>query len=127
MHKKFAKLAICLCGLSVILGAFAAHALKSKLSDHALSVFETGVRYQFYHGLALLVVAFYFEKLHQVWAIRTCNFFVCGVILFSGSLYLLSLVMPFYSVIGMITPIGGLCFILGWASLLFAIKNSENN
>lgn len=121
MHKYFVKLAILLCATSVLLGAFAAHVLKSHLSNQAIAVFETAVRYQFYHAFALLIVALLFDKFNKKWAIRTCWFFVAGLILFSGSLYALSLLMPDYSYLGIITPFGGVCFILGWISMYISV------
>jgi uncharacterized membrane protein YgdD (TMEM256/DUF423 family) len=107
------------CMLSVLLGAFAAHGLKNTLSDYALGIFKTAAEYQMSHGLALIAVAILLQwnsKLHLVgW------FFIAGIILFSGSLYLLALTG--WKWLGPITPLGGLCFIIGWAMLLYiAIK-----
>jgi uncharacterized membrane protein YgdD (TMEM256/DUF423 family) len=105
-------------GISVALGAFGAHALRSRLSPERLETFETGVRYQIYHALALLGAAF--ATLHWPgsslpliagWA------FVAGTLLFSGSLYLL--VLTGKRSWGAITPFGGLVFILGWLFLAF--------
>jgi uncharacterized membrane protein YgdD (TMEM256/DUF423 family) len=102
-------------GLSVILGAFAAHGLKKKISSEMLSVFKTGVDYQFYHSLALALVGLsqvaqnIEQSMFLTWA------FICfgiGIIFFSGSLYLLALTKM--KVFGPITPLGGLFLILGW-------------
>ena len=110
--------------LSVILGAFGAHALKARLATDQLQVFETGVRYQFYHSFALLIVglafaAFPYKSLQQASA---C--FVVGILLFSGSLYAMSL-MSMGSLklgpLGILTPIGGLFFIAGWILFLLGI------
>ncbi len=107
-------------GLSVILGAFAAHALKKKLSPEMLSVVKTGVDYQFYHSLALAIVGLSMiaqgieENTLLIWA-SLC--FVIGIILFSGSLYLLALTRK--KLFGPITPLGGLFLIVGW--LLFTL------
>jgi len=107
-------------GLSVILGAFAAHGLKKKLSPDMQAVFKTGVDYQFYHSFALALVGLSLlaqniqQSTYLNWA------FICfgiGIILFSGSLYLLALTQR--KVFGPVTPIGGLFFILGW--LLFSL------
>jgi uncharacterized membrane protein YgdD (TMEM256/DUF423 family) len=124
MHKGFLKVAAILGFLSVALGAFAAHALKEMVSDHAVATFETGVRYQFYHAFALLAVGILFQQFKSglmVWAGR---FFIAGVILFSGSLYALTMVQatvqPGYKWIGPITPLGGVCFLLGWLCMLIA-------
>ena len=99
---------------SVALGAFGAHALKSRLSAEALAVFETGARYQMFHALALLLVA----ALPQLRASLAGWLFVAGTILFCGSLYALALsgVRGW----GAITPVGGLCFLAGWAVLALA-------
>ncbi|MEP7253123.1 MAG: DUF423 domain-containing protein [Ginsengibacter sp.] len=123
MHRGFLKTAAILGALSVVLGAFAAHSLKESVSDYAVGIFETGVRYQFYHAFALLATGILFaefaNKLFQ-WAGRL---FIAGIILFSGSLYILTFikaaVKPGYDWIGAITPLGGLCFIAGWLCLFF--------
>lgn len=105
--------------LSVMLGAFAAHALKEKLTPELLQVFETGVRYQFYHSFALFIAG-YFSMNYKAakWAGR---FFIAGVLLFSGSVYLLSvrdlIGLESYKWLGPVTPVGGLCFITGWLLL----------
>jgi uncharacterized membrane protein YgdD (TMEM256/DUF423 family) len=95
-------------GLAVIAGAFAAHGLKARLSADALAVFETGARYQMYHALAMALAAL-------VAAPRTAIAFLAGILLFSGSLYLLALTG--IAILGAVTPIGGLCFIVGWGLL----------
>lgn len=102
--------------LGVAGGAFGAHALKARLSPEMLAVFETGVRYQMYHAFAVLIVAAAIGHLGDarllVWA---GWFFVAGVLLFSGSLYALALTGT--GILGAITPIGGLLFLVGWACL----------
>lgn len=108
--------------IAVIFGAFGAHSLKNVLSSGALEVWAKGVEYQFYHTFALLFLAqFAGEDPLVKWAYR---FFTLGIVLFSGSLYLLStreiLNIGFVNFIGPVTPIGGLCFILGWSLLFFA-------
>ena len=121
MHKGFIKTAAILGFLSVILGAFAAHALKELLSDYAVNIFETGVRYQFYHVFALLAAGILYKEFPNKFIKWSGIFFITGIILFSGSLYFLTYVkgtiMPGYKWIGPITPIGGLFFILGWLFL----------
>lgn len=104
--------------LAVALGAFGAHALKARLDAPALDVWRTAVEYHFYHALALLGVALLMQRspapaLH--WA---AAFFALGVLLFSGSLYALAL--SNVRGLGAITPIGGVLFLLGWATLLAA-------
>ena len=107
-----------LIGLSVILGAFASHTLKDRLSLQDLNIFETGVRYQIYHSIGLILLGllgFFFPGT----VINTpAKLFITGIILFSGSLYLL--VLTNLRWFGVITPIGGLCFIFGW--FLLALK-----
>ncbi|MCW8877314.1 MAG: DUF423 domain-containing protein [Kangiellaceae bacterium] len=116
---------ICLAGLSIVLGAFAAHGLKQILTAKYLNTFEIGVRYQMYHAIALIIVglAGYLEKFKRVYLSRAALAFVLGSTLFSGSLYLLALTQIKW--LGMITPIGGICFVIGWTFFLFAIIKSE--
>ena len=103
--------------LGVALGAFGAHGLKDVLSDPMKVVFETGVRYQMIHGLALFVVAWLSSRgLSQAVTIAGWCF-LAGIVVFSGSLYVLSLTGV--KVWGAVTPIGGLAFLVGWVSLVF--------
>ena len=118
------KIAILFCLSAVILGAFGAHALKEMLSESQLSSFQTGVRYQFFHGLTILILSFnmnYFtKKLSSIIKIMSA-----GIILFSFSIYLLNiqdLVGFSMSYLGPITPIGGLLLITSWIGLFFSIK-----
>ena len=104
---------------AVILGAFGAHELKSILNEDALKVYQTGIAYQFYHSLALLACAILSFIKDNKWIYRSAYFFTAGILLFCGSLYLLVIPgMP--EMIGAITPLGGICFIAGWISLLIA-------
>lgn len=104
--------------LAVALGAFGAHALRQRLSTEMLSIFETGVRYQFYHALALLAVAWLSER-HPGNLVQASGWaFTLGIVIFSGSLYLLSATGVRW--LGAITPIGGLAFLAGWALLFLA-------
>ncbi len=106
-------------GLAVALGAFGAHALAGKLSANDLSTFETAVRYQFYHALALLAVAAVLGRWPQASAAVLAGWlFVVGVVIFSGSLYVL--VFSGVRWLGAITPIGGVAMIAGWVSLAVA-------
>jgi uncharacterized membrane protein YgdD (TMEM256/DUF423 family) len=104
---------------AVALGAFAAHGLKSKLEPELLNIFEVAVRYQMYHALALLGVAWAAAR----WPGSNINaagwLFIAGTIIFSGSLYLLSLTGLRW--LGAITPIGGLAFLLGWLLLAWGV------
>jgi uncharacterized membrane protein YgdD (TMEM256/DUF423 family) len=104
-------------GLAVALGAFAAHGLKDVLSPDMKAVFETAVRYQAYHGLALFAVAWLTQRLGTSWISAAGWCFLCGIVLFSGSLYILSLTGV--RAWGIVTPVGGLSFIAGWTALFF--------
>jgi uncharacterized membrane protein YgdD (TMEM256/DUF423 family) len=128
MHKGFLLTAALLGALAVALGAFGAHGLKKIVEPATISTFETGVRYQFYHVFALLAVAILYEKLPSKWVRYAGHFFIIGILLFSGSLYLLTAIKATGSVgtssIGLITPLGGLFFIVGWLSLFFGVWKS---
>lgn len=118
MHKSYLQTAAILGALSVLLGAFAAHGLKKMVDAQSLVSFETAVRYQFYHVFALLSVAVLYRDFKNnsiVWAGRL---FIIGIVLFSGSLYLLTF-FPQYKFLGPVTPLGGTAFIAGWI-LMFA-------
>lgn len=124
MHKGFIKTAAIGGALSVMLGAFAAHGLKNLLSADNLQIFETAVRYQFYHVFALLAVGMLYKEFPgklMNWAGR---FFIAGMILFSGSLYLLCYVkhneIPL-NWLGAVTPFGGAAFIAGWVFIFLAV------
>jgi uncharacterized membrane protein YgdD (TMEM256/DUF423 family) len=104
--------------VGVGLGAFGAHALKGRLSPDMLAVFETGVRYQMYHALALLLTAALLARAEGRAALVAGWSFTAGIFLFSGSLYALTLTGV--TTLGAITPIGGLAFLIGWAALAVA-------
>ena len=113
--------------LAVVLGAFGSHGLKNLIDSAGIDVWKTAVSYQFYHTFALLFLA-----LVPPSAIKNVKlaawFFVLGILFFSGSLYLISLKdflgISQLSILGPITPLGGLCFILGWSVILYsALKN----
>ena len=104
-----------LCGLGVVFGAFGAHALAGRLSTEMLAVFDTGVRYHFIHALGLLAVAWAASRWPSGLVGAAGWLFVVGIVIFSGSLYLLALTGARW--LGAITPIGGLCMIAGWAAL----------
>lgn len=111
-------------GLAVVLGAFAAHGLKTILSPSELATFETGVRYQMYHGLALLCLPGLAALITAKWANRVARCFVIGCVLFSGSLYLLATAGVKW--FGPITPLGGVFFIVGWILLIVALVKGKN-
>ena len=120
MTKYFLLAGTILAGLAVALGAFGAHMLESKVSASRLSTFETGVQYQMYHALALMLVG-YISLSHPGLLNSPGYCFLAGTIIFSGSLYLLVLTDTAW--LGAITPIGGVLFIVGW--ILFAIKSLQ--
>jgi len=102
--------------IGVALGAFGAHALKARLSPDTLTVFETGVRYQMYHVFAVLIVAAAIGQMGRAHLLVVAGWsFVAGIVLFSGSLYALTLTGV--GGLGAITPLGGLLFLIGWAAL----------
>ena len=105
--------------LAVGLGAFGAHALKDRLSPDMLAIFEVGVRYHMYHALGLLAVAWGISR----WPESNLNAagwaFIVGIVIFSGSLYILSITGVRW--FGAITPIGGLALLIGWAILVWSV------
>jgi len=104
--------------VGVALGAFGAHGLRSRLSPEMLAVFETGVRYQLVHAVALVAMAAWMDRLSG-WLVTAAGWlFFAGILLFSGSLYLLALTGV--TILGAITPLGGLAFLGGWACLAIA-------
>ena len=129
MHKGFLKTATLIGALSVALGAFAAHSLKQHVSDYAVSIFETGVRYQFYHVFALLASGILYKEFTNKFIKWSGKLFIAGIILFCTSLYALTFikaaVLPGYDWIGAITPLGGLCFIAGWICLFIGIFRKQ--
>lgn len=131
MHKGFLKVALLVGALSVIMGAFGAHALKDLVSERVTVTFETGVRYQFYHVFALLVVAMLYKEFNQKWLRAAGYCIIAGFVLFCGSLYMLSyvqaLVLPGYKWLGPITPVGGAAFIAGWFCMLVAVFVSNKS
>lgn len=109
--------------LAVALGAFAAHGLKTKLPAEMFNIFEVGVRYHMYHALALLAVAWASTRWPGGSITAAGWLFLAGTIIFSGSLYLLSLSGMRW--LGAITPIGGLAFLLGWLFLAWGILHAN--
>ncbi|NJM69487.1 MAG: DUF423 domain-containing protein [Scytonema sp. RU_4_4] len=120
MTQFFLSLAAILGGLSVAAGAFASHALRERISDRSLEIFEVGARYQMYHALALLVVALLLSRIESPPATLVASgwLFIIGIAIFSGSLYALSL--SGVKSLGAIAPLGGAAFIAGWGALAFA-------
>lgn len=104
--------------LGVAAGAFGAHALRERLPDDLMAVFRTAVEYQFYHALALLAVGLLARHVASIWLSAAGAAFAVGVLLFSGSLYVLALTGV--RAWGAVTPLGGLAFLVGWACLAVA-------
>lgn len=125
MHKGFLAAGTILSALAVAAGAFGAHGLKEIVPAEAVQNFQTGVQYQVYHALALLAVGILYEKFPGRFTRLAGIFFISGIILFSGSLYLLTVIKATEAVglskIGLITPFGGLFFIAGWLMLFIAV------
>lgn len=104
---------------AVVIGAFAAHGLKKLLAPEVLDVVKTGVQYQMYHALALLLVGLWLSYKPDTSGLKASGLaFILGTLLFSGSLYALAMGAPRW--LGPVTPLGGLCFLLGWLFLLNA-------
>lgn len=122
MNKRIILTAAFFGALAVVLGAFGAHSLKILISPSALEIWQKGVEYQFYHVFALLYLSTFARYKNKLIGFAFV-FFTLGIVLFSGSLYILALKDAYHlsvSFIGPITPVGGLCFILGWISLFLA-------
>lgn len=105
-------------GLAVAAGAFGAHGLQARIDAQALQVFETGARYHMYHALAIGLAALAMRDAAAGPAMSAAGFFLAGILLFSGSLYLLALTGV--KALGIVTPFGGVCFLVGWGLLGFA-------
>ena len=119
MNKIFLLTASVLGFIAVALGAFSAHALQNILTAKMLSVFQTAVTYQFYHALALFMVGLLQTQFDTVRLTLVGMFFISGVVLFSGSLYVLALTGV--KTFAIVTPFGGVCFLLGWMTLAWRI------
>ena len=124
MHKKYIAIGAVLGAIAVALGAFGAHGLKKVVSADTVQVFQTGVQYQMYHAIALLLTGFLYEKCPPRLVKTAGILFLTGIILFSGSLYLITAGKAMENITldkaGMITPVGGLAFIGGWLFLFVA-------
>ena len=109
--------------LTVVLGAFGAHALKEQLSEYGKIIYEKGILYQMFHSLAIIMVAILNQNSESIDYSISIWCFAAGIILFSGSLYILALTQIKW--LGTITPIGGLLFIIGWGIIFFKTLNSS--
>jgi uncharacterized membrane protein YgdD (TMEM256/DUF423 family) len=106
------------------LGAFAGHALKARLTPELLAIFETGVRYQLYHAFALFAAAWGFARWRRRAFVVGGGSFVAGIVLFSGSLYVLAL--SGIRAFGMVTPLGGVAFLAGWGCLIWGAARARD-
>jgi uncharacterized membrane protein YgdD (TMEM256/DUF423 family) len=117
--------------ITVIAGAMLAHLLKHQMTAPALEIYDTAIRYQFYHVFALLATGILSEKFNGPWINRAGGCFIAGIILFSGSLYIISAQMTIGShtptALGVCTPLGGLGFIMGWIFLTVAIWTGRSS
>ena len=127
MNIYFIRTAAVLGAISIATGAFAAHTLKSIVAPEVLQIFETAVKYQFYHVVALLAVGMLYKEYPSKKLKWAGWLFIAGIILFCGSLYLLCLLKHLYPAdrfwVGAITPLGGICFITGWLLLAIGVRN----
>ena len=125
MSKSILSTAAILGALAVILGAFGAHGLKQLVPPETVTTFETGVRYHFYHVFALLATGIIAWQSPSVLLKRAAQFFLAGILLFSGSLYLLTILKATDTVglskLGLITPVGGVLLVIGWMLLFLAL------
>jgi uncharacterized membrane protein YgdD (TMEM256/DUF423 family) len=119
MQKLFLLVGSIAMALAVALGAFGAHGLKNMLTDEMLDIFETGVKYHFYHAIGLLVIGLVVQYMSESLLLQWSGWMmIAGILVFSGSLYILSIAGIRW--MGAITPIGGLCFIISWILLALA-------
>ena len=119
MHRGFALAGALSAALAVLAGAFGAHALRARVPLDLLTAFETGARYQMYHALGLLAVALLVERVPHGGVRAAGWLFIAGTVLFSGSLYALTLTGV--RTLGAVTPFGGICFIAGWVALAIGV------
>jgi uncharacterized membrane protein YgdD (TMEM256/DUF423 family) len=118
MDKTFMFVGAVMGAVGVAIGAFGAHGLRGRLSPDMLAVFETGVRYHMYHALAIMATAALFLRVDGRAVVVAGWCFTAGIILFSGSLYALAL--SGVTILGAVTPLGGVLFLIGWISLAVA-------
>lgn len=129
MHKGFLRTAFILAAITVALGAFGAHGLEGKVADKAVKTFETAVRYQMYHVFAIALAGILYKEFTNKWIRTSGIFFLIGILLFSGSLYVLTYaaasVSPNFKWVGPVTPVGGLMLIIGWLCLALGVSRKE--
>lgn len=125
MNKTFIITSALFGAITVAMGAFGAHALKEKLNEYTLGIFETAVKYQFYHVFALMAAGILFQQFGNSYMLWGGRLFIAGTILFCGSLYALTYFLAnnndSMKWLGAVTPFGGLCFIAGWICMAIAV------
>ena len=123
LQKQLIQVGATFAGVAVALGAFGAHQLKDLIDETELNTFETGIRYQFYHAISLFLIGGVMRRFDEKTVKQVFQLFVVGILIFSGSLYILATrhitLGDNLKWIGGLTPIGGVCFILGWFLLAF--------
>ena len=126
MNNRFLLLGSCCAFVGVAMGAFGAHVLKTMISPELLIVYQTGVTYQMWHAIALICVALIWQRNMSPVLLNCAGWlFFTGIVLFSGSLYLLALLNIKW--LGMVTPVGGICFLSAWGLLVIsAVRNHSN-
>jgi len=121
--RTLSKIGFFFCAVSILFGAFGTHILKDYITESSLRTFETGVKYQFIHSIALAILPLMYRKIREKVLLRSSIFFILGIILFSGSLYLLATMSIWgnedFIWIGAITPVGGVCLVGAWLLLSF--------
>ena len=122
-HRIYTRLGFLLAAFAVVLGAFGSHILKEMIGEAELNTFDIGVRYQMYHALAIIILSLSHRKFEETKLDVSLGLFIAGIMIFSGSLYLLATRNIWgddsYRILGAITPLGGVCFISGWLLLFF--------
>ncbi|WP_298411760.1 DUF423 domain-containing protein [Hydrotalea sp.] len=130
MHRGFLKTGAWLGAITIILGAFGAHTLKKWVDVDALNAYETGIYYQMFQVLAIFLIGVLYKSFPGKWMRFSGRFFAVGILFFSGSLYAITFLRAMhnnsaFNIIGPITPIGGLFFILGWVCMAVAIHRKN--
>ncbi len=129
MHRGYIKLGAFLGALSVLIGAFGAHLLKKYLNPEVLSTFQTGVQYQFFHSIAMVLAGILLKRYPNQFIMWSGRLFMLGIIFFSGSLYLLAMLESFKGMglgfFGLLTPVGGIFFVAGWLAMMLGVPSNK--
>jgi uncharacterized membrane protein YgdD (TMEM256/DUF423 family) len=129
MHRLFFKAAAFFAALSILLGAFGAHAIKDFVSPEDLNTGKTGILYQMFHSSAIFIVGMMYRHYPNKKMLWAAYFFIAGIILFSGSLYAIVLLrsagVEINSFIAILTPLGGISFILGWLCIFWGVPSDD--